>query len=150
MSPPFYPPSHLPQARLSLSTEFELPASYSKFPPAVYSTYGRVYVSMLFSRSVPPSPSRAVSTSLFSMSASPYAQSLQSCPTHCNPMDHGLPGSSVHEILQTRILEWVAISFSSYISIAALQMGSPVSSFQIPDICINIQKFSLSDLLHSV
>ena len=27
-------------------------------------------------------------------------------------MDHGLPGSSVHGILQTRILEWVAISFS--------------------------------------
>ena len=30
----------------------------------------------------------------------------------CNPMDSGLPGSSVHGILQARILEWVAISFS--------------------------------------
>ena len=40
------------------------------------------------------------------------AQSLQSCPTLCNPMDHGLPGSSVHGILQARILEWVAISLS--------------------------------------
>ena len=30
----------------------------------------------------------------------------------CNPMDCGLPGSSIHGILQTRILEWVAISFS--------------------------------------
>ena len=30
----------------------------------------------------------------------------------CNPMDCGLPGSSVHGILQARILEWVAISFS--------------------------------------
>ena len=29
----------------------------------------------------------------------------------CNPLDHSLPGSSVHEILQARILEWVAISF---------------------------------------
>ena len=29
-----------------------------------------------------------------------------------NPMDYSLPGSSVHEILQTRILEWVAIPFS--------------------------------------
>ena len=36
----------------------------------------------------------------------------QSCPTLCNPMDCSLPGSSVHGILQARILEWVAIPFS--------------------------------------
>ena len=36
----------------------------------------------------------------------------QSCPTLCDPMDYSLPGSSVHGILQARILEWVAISFS--------------------------------------
>ena len=36
----------------------------------------------------------------------------QSCPTLCNPMDCSPPGSSTHGILQTRILEWVAISFS--------------------------------------
>ena len=42
------------------------------------------------------------------------AQSLQSCPTLCDPMDCSLPGSSVHGILQARILEWVAIS-SSYL-----------------------------------
>ena len=36
----------------------------------------------------------------------------QSCPTLCNPMDCSPPGSSVHGILQARILEWVAISFS--------------------------------------
>ena len=41
------------------------------------------------------------------------AQSLQPCPTLCDPMDHGPPGSSVHGILQARTLEWVAISFSS-------------------------------------
>ena len=35
----------------------------------------------------------------------------QSCPTLCDPMDCSLPGSSVHRILQARILEWVAISF---------------------------------------
>ena len=29
-----------------------------------------------------------------------------------NPMDYGLPGSSVHGILQARTLEWVAIPFS--------------------------------------
>ena len=35
----------------------------------------------------------------------------QSCPTLCDPMDYSLPGSSVHGILQARLLEWVAISF---------------------------------------
>ena len=32
----------------------------------------------------------------------------QSCPTLCDPMDCSPPGSSVHEVLQARILEWVA------------------------------------------
>ena len=36
----------------------------------------------------------------------------QSCLTLWDPMDCSLPGSSVHRILQARILEWVAISFS--------------------------------------
>ena len=36
----------------------------------------------------------------------------QSCPTLCDPMDCSTPGSSVHEISQARVLEWVAISFS--------------------------------------
>ena len=40
------------------------------------------------------------------------AKLLQSCPTLCNHMDHSLPGSSFHGILQARILEWVVISFS--------------------------------------
>ena len=37
----------------------------------------------------------------------------QSCLTLCDPMDCSLPGSSVHGIFQARVLEWVAISFSS-------------------------------------
>jgi len=36
----------------------------------------------------------------------------QSCLTLCDPMDHSPPGSPVLGILQARILEWVAISFS--------------------------------------
>ena len=36
---------------------------------------------------------------------------IQSCPTLCHPLDCSPPGSSVHEIFQARILEWVAISF---------------------------------------
>ena len=35
----------------------------------------------------------------------------QSCPDLGNPKDYSLPGSSVHGILQTRLLEWVAIPF---------------------------------------
>ena len=41
---------------------------------------------------------------------------LQSCPTLCNPMDCSPPGFSVHGILQARILEWVAVSFSGALS----------------------------------
>ena len=36
----------------------------------------------------------------------------QLCPTLCDPMDFRSPGSSVHGILQARILKWVAIPFS--------------------------------------
>ena len=33
----------------------------------------------------------------------------QSCPTLCDPMDNSLPDSSVHGILQARILKWIAM-----------------------------------------
>ena len=36
----------------------------------------------------------------------------QSCPALCYPMVCSLPDSSVHGILQARILEWIAIPFS--------------------------------------
>ena len=41
------------------------------------------------------------------------AKSLQLCLTLCDPIDGSTPGSSVPGILQARILEWVAISFSN-------------------------------------
>ena len=41
------------------------------------------------------------------------AKSLQSCPALCDPIDGSLPGSPVPGILQARILQWVAISFSN-------------------------------------
>ena len=43
----------------------------------------------------------------------------QLCLTLCDPTDCSLPGSSVHEISQARILEWVAISFSKVPQAAA-------------------------------
>ena len=49
---------------------------------------------------------------LVSPAAAAAAKSLQSLPTVCNPVDRSPPGSSVHGILQARILEWVAISSS--------------------------------------
>ena len=36
----------------------------------------------------------------------------QLCPTLCDPVDCGLPGSSIHGIFQAIVLEWIAISFS--------------------------------------
>ena len=41
------------------------------------------------------------------------AKSLQSCLTLCDPIDGSPPGSPIPGILQARVLEWVAISFSN-------------------------------------
>ena len=49
--------------------------------------------------------------------ATAAAKSLQSCPTLCDPIDGSPPGSPVPGILQARILEWVAISFSSALKV---------------------------------
>ena len=56
-----------------------------------------------------------------------HAKSLQSCPTLCNPMDCSPPGSSVHEILQARILEWVAMPFSRDRPDPGFKPTSPIS-----------------------
>ena len=72
------------------------------------------------------------------------AKSFQSCQTLCNPMDCSLPGSSVHNILQARILDWVAIPFSrgsswprdqtciSYISCIGSRVLYPLSHLGSP------------------
>ena len=49
------------------------------------------------------------------------------CSTLCDPVDHSPPGSSVHGILQARILEWVALSYY------ALQFSSVAQS--CPTLC---------------
>ena len=46
--------------------------------------------------------------------AAAAAKSLQSCLTHSDPMDCSPPGSSIHGILQARVLEWGAIAFSKF------------------------------------
>ena len=45
--------------------------------------------------------------------AAAAAESLQSCPALCDPIDSRPPGSPIPGILQARTLEWVAISFSN-------------------------------------
>ena len=50
---------------------------------------------------------------VWACAAAAAAKSLQSCPTLCDPIDGSPPGSPVPGILQARMLEWIAISFSN-------------------------------------
>ena len=50
-------------------------------------------------------------------------KAAQSCLTLCDPMDCRLPGSSVHGILQARILEWVVVPISRGSSLPRDQNG---------------------------
>ena len=54
-----------------------------------------------------------ISAAAAAAAAAAAPASLQSSPTLWDPIDGGPPGSSVPGILQARILEWVAISFSN-------------------------------------
>ena len=66
----------------------------------------------------------------------------QSCPIPRDPMDCGLPGSSVHGIFQARVLEWGAIAFSNQLPeftqthvhwvSDAIQPSHPLSSPSLP------------------
>ena len=47
------------------------------------------------------------------MDAAAAAKSLHSYPTLCDPIEGSPPGSAIPGILQARMLEWVAISFSN-------------------------------------
>ena len=49
---------------------------------------------------------------LVTFSSVQFSSVAQLCPILCNPMDYSLPGFSFHEILQARILEWLAVPFS--------------------------------------
>ena len=54
-----------------------------------------------------------------------HSEIAHSCPTLCNPMDHSRSGFSVHERLQARVLEWVAISLSRVSSHLGIEPRSP-------------------------
>ena len=60
---------------------------------------------------------------------SPKSEIAQLCQTLCDPIDWSLPGSSIHEIFQARVLEWVAISFSNWTT-SLVQFSSVAQSCQ--------------------
>ena len=71
----------------------------------------------------------------------------QSCPTFSDPRDCSLPGSSVHEIFQARVLEWGAIAFSlhdllSVKSLTSFHITFPLVQF----ILITLLAISLNKL----
>ena len=92
----------------------------------------------------------------------------QSCPTLCNPMDCSPPGSSVHGILQARILEWVAISSSrgsfwprknphvlcllhwQVDSLPRCHMGSPENTLNLHNIVCQIYLKKKKKLSHAI
>ena len=62
-----------------------------------------------------------------------HAKSLQACPALCNPMACNPPGSSVHGILQARILKWIAMP-SSRITVIALVYKAPTNPRVVRDV----------------
>ena len=63
---------------------------------------------------------------IYSEAAAAAAKLLQSCLTLCDPIDGSPPVSSVPRILQARILEWVAISFSNTCTHAKSLQSCPI------------------------
>ena len=61
----------------------------------------------------PPAFRYFLQVSIYKYMYTATAESLQSCPTLCDPIDGSPPGSPVPGILRARTLEWVAISFSN-------------------------------------
>ena len=68
----------------------------------------------------------------FSHAAAAAAKPLQSCPTLCDPINGSSPGSPIPGILQAKILEWVAISFSMHESKKRKCSRSVVPDFATP------------------
>ena len=76
----------------------------------------RIFLSLFISKQLLKMRSKGVCQPLTVSSCrrtAAAAKSLQLCPTLCDPIDGSPLGSSVPGILQARILEWVAISFSN-------------------------------------
>ena len=68
----------------------------------------------------------------------------QSCLTLHDPMDHSLPGSSIHGILQARVLEWSAIAFSYWCEETSIKICLGVCNFLSS---VSQQRFEMGSLL---
>ena len=66
------------------------------------------------------------------MIRSKVSSRIQVCPTLCKPMDYSPPGSSVHGILQARILQWVALLSSKGSSQSSCNTGDAGDAGLIP------------------
>ena len=60
----------------------------------------------------------------------------QSFLTPSDPMDFSLPGPSIHGIFQARVLEWVAIAFSTITKLIIAKVEGEVRSLRFPLHCI--------------
>ena len=88
---------------MSATVEFFCQSNYSRSPLLIF-------VCLYFAS---PVSSGQISVMILEFHAvCVHAKLLQFCLTLCDPTDHRLPGSSVHEILQERILEQVVLSSS--------------------------------------
>ena len=66
-----------------------------------------------------------------------WGEVSQLCPTLWNPMDYSPPGSSTHGIFQTRILEWVPVSFSRDLLDQGIKPETP--ALQVDSLPLNYQ-----------
>ena len=66
------PPPPIQPLEVIIEGKAGFPVLYSSFPLLIYPTHGSVYMSVILSQFILPSPSPAVSTSLFSISLSPF------------------------------------------------------------------------------
>ena len=63
---------------------------------------------------------------------------IQSCPTLCDSMDCSPPGSSVHGILQARVLEWVPFPPTGALPHPGIESVSPVAlAFQVDSLSLS-------------
>ena len=87
-------------------------------PPSMWQSILLGWISLLIGRAYSKQEAQGLPTWLFLLTPVPILRPMcafsdaLSWSTLCDPMDCSLPGSSVHGILQARILEWVAISSS--------------------------------------
>ena len=97
------------------NTESKVPSLFP-YPWNKYIVLLRFFVCLFYFEFISPATKNWISirASWYISTLPPLAcKCAQSCPTLCDPVDWDLPGSSVHEIFQARILERIAIYSSS-------------------------------------